>query len=156
MVRIDWRESTITIDEAVIPSDGGAVIKSPKTRTSIRQVAVDRTTLAQLQELRKEQKKLAADVGVALPVEAFGFSAEPGGLVPPYPDTISRAFTKLESRQTFQRTCVCTPCAISRPHHSTRSFLSAKSKLASAGRLSTWRVTTPMPSRARIRRPPSI
>ena len=91
---IDWRKSTITIDEAVIPSDGGAVIKSPKTRTSIRQVAVDRTTLTQLEQLRKEQKKLAADVGVALPAEAFAFSAEPGGLVPPYPDTISRAFTK--------------------------------------------------------------
>jgi integrase len=91
---IDWRRSTITIDEAVIPSDGGAVIKSPKTRTSIRQVAIDKTTLAQLQELRKEQKGLASDDGVALRAEAFAFSAEPGGLVPPYPDTISRAFTK--------------------------------------------------------------
>jgi integrase len=91
---VDWRKSTITIDEAVIPSDGGAVIKSPKTRASIRQVAIDRTTLAQLQELRKDQKKLAADLGVALSAEAFAFSAEPGGLAPPYPDTISRAFTK--------------------------------------------------------------
>jgi integrase len=47
-----------------------------------------------LQSLRKEQRSLAADVGVGLPAEAFAFSAEPGGLVPPYPDTISKAFSK--------------------------------------------------------------
>ena len=91
---IDWRGSSITVDEAVIPSDGGAVIKSPKTRTSIRKVAVDKTTLAHLKTLRHEQERLASDAGVALPDEAFAFSAEPGGLIPPYPDTISRAFTK--------------------------------------------------------------
>jgi integrase len=50
--------------------------------------------LAQLKTLRNEQERLASDAGVALPGEAFAFSAEPGGLVPPYPDTISRAFTK--------------------------------------------------------------
>jgi integrase len=91
---IDWRGATITVDEAVIPSNGGAVIKSPKTRTSIRRVAIDKTTLAQLRTLRKEQERLATDAGMALPNEGFAFSAEPGGLVPPYPDTISRAFTK--------------------------------------------------------------
>jgi integrase len=91
---IDWRGASITVDEAVIPSNGGAVIKSPKTRTSIRTVAVDTTTLAQLKTLRKEQERLASDSGEILPDEAFAFSAEPGGLVPPYPDTISRAFTK--------------------------------------------------------------
>lgn len=91
---IDWRGATITVDEAVIPSDGGAVIKAPKTRTSIRTVAIDKTTLAQLRTLRKDQERLAAGAGVTLPGEAFAFSAEPGGLVPPYPDTISRAFTK--------------------------------------------------------------
>jgi len=91
---IDWRGATITIDEAVIPSNGGALIKSPKTRTSIRQIAIDKTTVAQLKTLRKEQERLASNAGVSLPAEAFVFSAEPGGLTPPYPDTISRAFTK--------------------------------------------------------------
>ena len=66
---IDWRGATITVDEAVIPSHGGAVIKSPKTRTSIRRVAIDKTTLAQLRTLRKEQERLAADAGMALPDE---------------------------------------------------------------------------------------
>jgi integrase len=70
------------------------VIKSPKTRTSIREIAIDKTTLAQLKTLRREQERLASDAGVALPAEAFVFSAEPGGPIPPYPDTISRAFTK--------------------------------------------------------------
>jgi integrase len=91
---VDWHRATITIDEAVIPSDGGAVIKSPKTRTSIRKIAIDKSTLAQLKTLRRSQKRLASDAGVVLPVEGFVFCAEPGGLIPPYPDTISRAFTK--------------------------------------------------------------
>jgi integrase len=91
---IDWHKATVNIDEAVIPSDGGAAIKSPKTRTSIRSVAIDQTTLAQLQALHKTQKRLASQVEVAFPDDAFVFSAQPGGLIPPYPDTISRAFTK--------------------------------------------------------------
>jgi len=91
---IDWRRTIIKVDEAVIPSNGGAVIKSPKTRASIREIAIDKTTLAQLEALRKQQKRVASDAGVGLPTEAFVFSAEPGGLIPPYPDTISRAFTK--------------------------------------------------------------
>ena len=91
---IDWRRATITLDEAVIPSAGGAVIKSLKTRAGIRVVAVDKGTVTQLESLRAKQERLASDVGVTLPVDAFVFSAEPGGRIPPYPDTISRAFTK--------------------------------------------------------------
>jgi integrase len=91
---IDWTDARLNIDESVIPSNGGAVIKSPKTRASIRQVAIDAGTLTALRRLRTEQERLAVDADVALPDTAFVFSASPGGALPPYPDTLSRAFTK--------------------------------------------------------------
>ena len=91
---IDWDEATLAIDESVIPSNGGAVVKSPKTRASIRRVAVDDGTLAELRRLRTLQQQLAADAGVLMLDRSFVFSAEPGGKLPPYPDTLSRAFTK--------------------------------------------------------------
>jgi integrase len=91
---IDWPSGTITLDESVIPADGGAVVKSPKTRASIRRVAIDDGTLAQLKVLLAEQERLALDSGVMLEENSFVFSADPGGILPPYPDTISRAFTK--------------------------------------------------------------
>jgi integrase len=91
---IDWAESRLTIDESVISSKGGATVKSPKTRASIRQLAVDAGTLSELDELRNEQMRLAVDAGATLIEDGFVFSAEPGGATPPYPDTISRAFTK--------------------------------------------------------------
>jgi integrase len=91
---IDWKQRRVTIDESVIPSNGGAVVKSPKTRASIRQVAIDAGTLAELKSLRAEQLRLAKDSDVSLTEDSFVFSADPGGSLPPYPDTVSRAFTK--------------------------------------------------------------
>jgi integrase len=91
---IDWVASQLTIDESVISSKGGAAIKSPKTRASIRQLAVDAGTLSELEELKVEQQRLAVDAGVMLPESGFIFSADPGGATPPYPDTVTRAFTK--------------------------------------------------------------
>ncbi len=91
---VAWKDGTLTIDESVIASKGSAAIKSPKTRASIRQVAVDVGTLAHLESLWAMQQRLAADAGVPLPESGFVFSADPRGTIPPYPDTISRAFTK--------------------------------------------------------------
>ena len=91
---VDWMDSRLTIDESVISSKGGAAIKSPKTRASIRRLAVDAGTLSELEELKVEQQRLAVDAGVTLLESGFVFSAEPGGVAPPYPDTVSRAFTK--------------------------------------------------------------
>ncbi len=89
-----WKDGTLTIDESVIASKGSATVKSPKTRASIRQVAVDVGTLAQLESLWAQQQRVAVDAGVPLSESGFVFSAAPGGAIPPYPDTISRAFTK--------------------------------------------------------------
>jgi integrase len=91
---VDWQNTTLKIDESVIPSDGGAMIKSPKTRVSIRAVTIDAGTLQELDRLWREQQGLATDAGVELTADSFVFSAVPGGRTPPYPDTISRAFAK--------------------------------------------------------------
>lgn len=91
---VDWETGTIVIDESVVAGDGGAVLKSPKTRASVRTVALDSGTLVQLKALRAEQEQLAIDAGTAVVQASFLFSAEPGGTIPPYPDSVSHAFAK--------------------------------------------------------------
>ena len=91
---IDWKNGTVTIDESVVASQGGATVKSPKTRASIRVVAIDGGTLGLLDQLGTEQQRLASDAGTTLAPAGFVFSAEPGGTIPPHPDSISHAFTK--------------------------------------------------------------
>ena len=91
---VDRKNGTVTIDESVVASQGGATVKSPKTRASIRVVAVDGGTLELLDQLRTEQQRMASDAGATLAPAGFIFSAEPGGTIPPHPDSISHAFTK--------------------------------------------------------------
>jgi integrase len=92
---VDSKNGTLTIDESVVASRGGAEVKSPKTRASIRVVAVDAGSLQLLEQLRTEQQRLASDSGTTLVPASFVFSAEPGGLVPPHPDAVSHSFTKV-------------------------------------------------------------
>ena len=92
---VDPKDGTVTIDESVVASHGGAEVKSPKTRASIRVVAVDAGTLQLLEQLRTEQLRLASDSGTTLLATSFVFSSEPGGSAPPHPDTISHSFTKI-------------------------------------------------------------
>ena len=82
---VDWDDGRLTIDESVIASAGGASVKAPKTRTSIRRVAIDAGTLAELESLKAVQLRLATDAGVKLTDDSFVFSAEPGGSTPPLP-----------------------------------------------------------------------
>jgi integrase len=90
---IDWEESTLTIKGSVISAEGGAVVKSPKTRASIRQVAVDKGTALALRKLQEQQQDLASLGDVTVTDNGFVFSAEPGSQFPPHPDTLSRAFS---------------------------------------------------------------
>jgi integrase len=47
-----------------------------------------------LKQLRTEQQELAANTDTKLLPASFVFSAEPGGITPPHPDTVSHAFTE--------------------------------------------------------------
>jgi integrase len=92
---LDFKKAEVRVDESVIAADGGAVVKSPKTRASIRSIALDADTMAVLRRLRKAQVKLAQACSVDLEDEGFVFSFEPGGGVPPHPDSMTQLFAKV-------------------------------------------------------------
>jgi len=49
----DLMLGTIRIDESIVANKGSATVKSPKTRASIRSVAIDEGTLDELVSLRE-------------------------------------------------------------------------------------------------------
>ena len=91
---IDFEGACVTVDESVISAQGGAVVKPPKTRASIRSLALDDDTLAVLRHLRKAQLKLAGACSIDLEDEGFAFSFDPGGTIPPHPDAMSHLFSQ--------------------------------------------------------------
>jgi integrase len=95
---LDVDAATLRVDEAVVAARGGAVVRGPKTRASVRTVALDASTLARFALLRDEQERLAVQSGSHLGSQAFVFSFEPGGAVPPYPDSFSHALSRLRKR----------------------------------------------------------
>ena len=92
---IDFEAGTVRVDEAVVAGRGGAVVRSPKTRASVRTLAVDSGTLTEIEALRDEQTQLATACGVSIGPNAFVFSFEPGGAIPPYPDSYSHALARV-------------------------------------------------------------
>ncbi|MGH9063685.1 MAG: tyrosine-type recombinase/integrase [Acidimicrobiales bacterium] len=92
---LDPEGGTIRVDEGVVSVDGTAAAREPKTRASVRLVAVDQDTLAMLTGLHHAQEKLATACELELMSAAFVFSFEPGGTKPPHPDTMSHAFAKV-------------------------------------------------------------
>lgn len=95
---IDVDNGLLMVDESIIEAKGSALVKAPKTKASIRKVACDPHTLAVLQELQFEQERLAKACHEEIKAESFAFSFEPGGLVPPYPDSFSHAMARLRSK----------------------------------------------------------
>jgi integrase len=92
---IDFDLDTVTIDESIVAADGGAQIKAPKSKASIRTVAVDPVTLSSLLTLRQETDDLAALGGLVLESSNFVFATELPGLLPPHPDTMSHVFRRI-------------------------------------------------------------
>jgi integrase len=95
---LDQRRSTVRVDEGIVAASGGAVIKGPKTRASIRTLALDAETFLELNSLRVEQLELAEACGLELGSDAFVFSTEPGGMLPPHPEAMTHAFAKLRGK----------------------------------------------------------
>ena len=92
---VDWEDSAITVDEAVVAAKGGVVVKGPKTRASIRRLALDPGTLEALRRLRRLQEELAFVCERSFSPDGFVFSVEPGGEQPPHPDSMSHAFSRV-------------------------------------------------------------
>jgi integrase len=91
---IDFEGACVTVDESVISAQGGAIVKQPKTRASIRSLALDDDTVAVLRHLRKAQLKLAGACSIDLEDGGFAFSFDPGGTIPPHPDAMSHLFSQ--------------------------------------------------------------
>ncbi len=95
---LDSEAGTLRVDKAVVAARGGAELRSPKTRASMRTLAVDDDTLAELADLRERQAGLATSCGLELAPDGFVFSYEPGGSDPPHPDTFSHGLARTRSK----------------------------------------------------------
>lgn len=95
---LDLDHGVLTVDEAVVTAKGGVTVKGPKTRASIRSLACDERTVAVLSALQTEQQRLANATGDTLRADAFVFSVAPGGLLPPHPDAMSHALSRIRDR----------------------------------------------------------
>lgn len=95
---IAWQAKSVSIQEGIIARQGGAVVKAPKTRASIRRISLDAGTIDALAALRAELERLAATSGVEIGADGFVFSADPDGLSPPHPDAMSHAFGRVRDR----------------------------------------------------------
>ena len=95
---VDMDGQRIRVDKSVVIGRSGIQVKAPKTRASIRTIAVDGGTLDQLRTLRRRQDEIAGACGVTLGPEAFIFSLEADGLEAPRPDSLSRTFARLRDK----------------------------------------------------------
>lgn len=95
---VDFDHGVVRVNESVVAAIGGAIVKAPKTRASIRTVAIDSDTLSVLGVVRSEQIVLAEACGLKLAPEAFLFSNEPGAMTPPHPDALSHTFASIRAK----------------------------------------------------------
>ncbi len=87
----------VRVDESIVAAVGGALVKSPKTRASVRRIALDTDTSDQLEQWRVSQAELAEGAGESLSETAFMFAPEPPFNAPPHPDAFSSAFGRIRA-----------------------------------------------------------
>lgn len=92
---VDVDSATVRVDESVVPAKGGATLKAPKSRASIRRIALDGRTAGALRSLRRETDRLARLGGFTVAPGHFVFATELPSDLPPHPDTYSHAFARL-------------------------------------------------------------
>jgi integrase len=95
---VDEEHGAVRINESVVVAAGGAEVKGPKTRASIRRTAIDSATAEELRRLRVVQEDLARICDEVVDPAGFVFSFVPGGATPPHPDAMSKAFTRLRTK----------------------------------------------------------
>jgi integrase len=95
---VDWQNAVIKVDKALVAVLGGTRRRGPKTRASVRTVAVDSRTLDVLRALLGRQHALADACEIELEVDSYVFATEPGAGVPPHPDSMSHAFARVRAK----------------------------------------------------------
>lgn len=93
---VDLEDGTLTISRAIsVGIDGPVERKRPKTRGSMRHIALDEGTVAILVAQRGRLCERARSCGTSLPPTSFLFSHEPDGSTPWRPDYVSLKFRRL-------------------------------------------------------------
>ena len=95
---IDASVPSVIIVGATVVDEGMVAIKGPKSRASIRSIAIDVGTLGLLQALRIEREAIAAECEVTLAADGFVFSTDPSAAAPPNPDGMTEAFSRIRER----------------------------------------------------------
>lgn len=95
---VDFTQRRITIDESIVQHDGVRIIRGPKNRTSIRNLAIDDDTAQALTDLHARCLDLASATGVELAPGAFVFSTEPDGSDPASPSAMSHSFARIRDK----------------------------------------------------------
>jgi integrase len=91
---IDVESRRLTISRGVVAGPDGLVVKDTKTHAA-RRVSLDAGCVAALVAHRERAAERAAVCGIELAADAYVFSAEVDGGTPWYPDSASRAFTRV-------------------------------------------------------------
>jgi len=95
----DSNEATVRFARAIsIGAEGPVERQKPKTRSSVRTVALDAATTSILDAHRARCAERALACGVPLPKSAFVFSDEADGSAPWRPDSTTRRFGTLRKR----------------------------------------------------------
>jgi integrase len=92
---VDLPGATLRIDESVVADEGGAEVRGPKTRASVRRIALDPATVTVLGSLRQRSEDLARLAECPLEPAHFVFATDWPATAPPHPDSISHAFREL-------------------------------------------------------------
>jgi integrase len=95
---IEWGSGTVVVDESVVAAAGEAEVKAPKTKASIRRLAVETGTVEVLRTLRVSQERLAAMCEVEIADDGLVISYEPSSVEPHHPDTMRHQFTKVRNK----------------------------------------------------------
>jgi integrase len=88
----------LRVDESVLAAVGGARVKEPKTRASIRTVTLDAGTSERVAEWRVRQQLLADAIDGVLAERSFVFGVEPPFDTPPHPDAFSTLFARVRKK----------------------------------------------------------
>jgi integrase len=100
---VDLDQATVVIDESVVTTKGGVEVKAPKSRSGLRRVALDPMTTAALSDLRGDTEMMGLVGNFEVDPDHFIFASELPGIVPPHPDAMSHAFSRIRTESGVAR-----------------------------------------------------
>jgi len=94
---LDLDKSLITVRRSVYRDGRDLKEKDTKTHQQ-RRVVLDSETTQVLREVRERARQRAVALDFMLPPEAYVFSPQPDGRIPPHPDTVTQRYKRMAAR----------------------------------------------------------